>query len=279
MSQPKFITEYREALKAAEAKIARLEAENAQLKRRVRKLEGQIEAAQRAAKRQVAPFSRRKRKPSGQPPGRRSGAEHGRHTHRQAPERVDVELFAELPEACPDCGSELEECGECWEQFQEELPEIRALVTRVSGKWARCRSLRSSSAGPPSPADLGGDRRSGGAGGTASAGPGVQPAQGARAVGAEDDGDDARAGHRAEPRRAGAGDSEDRRSLPADLPGAGGGDAAEPGGERRRDELACQRRDGVAVDHDHRAGHGVRDQGGPRPGPLCPPTQAGRCAR
>jgi transposase len=53
---------------------------------------------------------------------------------------VDVELFAELPEACPDCGGELEERGEGCEQFQEELPDIRALVIRVSGKWACCRS-------------------------------------------------------------------------------------------------------------------------------------------
>ncbi len=45
MSQPKSISEYRLALKAAEAKIARLGAENAQLKERARKLERQLEAA------------------------------------------------------------------------------------------------------------------------------------------------------------------------------------------------------------------------------------------
>ncbi len=140
MSQPKSIPEYHVALKATVAKNARLEAENGQLKERVRKLEGQLEAAQRAAKRQAAPFSRGKRESSGRPPGRRSGVEHGRHGHRQAPERVDEELCAELPEACPECGGELEESGESWEQCQEELPEIRALVTRVSGKWARCRN-------------------------------------------------------------------------------------------------------------------------------------------
>ncbi len=117
MSQPKSISEYHAALKAAEAKIARLEAENAQLKERVRKLQGQLEAAQRAAMRQAAPFSRVKRKPSGRPPGRRSGEQHGRHGHRQAPGRVDEELFAELPEACPDCGGELEESEEGWEQY------------------------------------------------------------------------------------------------------------------------------------------------------------------
>jgi len=139
MLQPKSISEYRLALKAAEAKSARLEAENAQLKERIQKLEGQLEAAQRAAKRQAAPFSRGKRKPSGRPPGRRSGEQHGRHAHRQPPERVDEELVAELPEGCPDCGGELEESAESWEQYQEELPVIRAVVIRVSGKWARGR--------------------------------------------------------------------------------------------------------------------------------------------
>src|SRR5258708_7488529 len=140
MAQAKSISEYRAALRAGEAKIGRLEGENAQLKERVRKLEGRLEAAQRAAKRQTAAFSRGKREPSGRPPGRRSGTEHGRHAHRPVPERVDEELFADLPEACPDCRGELEESEEGWEQYQEELPEIRSLAIRVSGKWARCRS-------------------------------------------------------------------------------------------------------------------------------------------
>lgn len=99
-----------------------------------------MEAAQRAAKRQAAPFSRGTRKPSGRPPGRRSGEQHGRHAHRQVHERVDEELSAELPDACPDCGGEVEECDESCEQYQGELPAIRALTIKVSGKWARCRS-------------------------------------------------------------------------------------------------------------------------------------------
>src|SRR5262245_4268826 len=124
MSQPKSISEYRLALKAAEARNARLEAEVGQLKERVRKMQGQLEAAQRASKRQAAPFSRGKRKASGQPPGRRSGEQHGRHAHRQALEHVDEEVEAELPGACPDCGGEVDESEEGWEQYQEELPPI-----------------------------------------------------------------------------------------------------------------------------------------------------------
>jgi hypothetical protein len=141
MSQPKTISEYRLTLKGAETTNASLEAEVVRLKERVRKLEGQLEAAQGAAKRQAAPFSRGKGKASGQPPGRRPGKQHGRHAHRQAPERVDEEVEAELPEACPDCGGELEEGDEGWEQYQEELPPMRSVVIKVSGKWARCRSV------------------------------------------------------------------------------------------------------------------------------------------
>jgi hypothetical protein len=70
MSQPTSIPGYRTALKAAEARIACLEAETAQLKQRVRKLERQLEAAQRAGKRQAAPFSRE----SGSRAGGRLGA-------------------------------------------------------------------------------------------------------------------------------------------------------------------------------------------------------------
>src|SRR5215472_7351104 len=91
--------------------------------------------------------------------------------------------------------------------------------------------LRSSSAGSPPPADLGGDRCGSLAGGAASAGAGVQPAQGARAVGADEGGDHGRVGHPAEPGRSGPGGGPDRRPLPADLPGAGRGGAAEPGGD------------------------------------------------
>jgi transposase len=49
------------------------------------------------------------------------------------------ELVAELPGACPDCGGELDESEEGWEQYQEELSPIRPVVVKVSGKWARCR--------------------------------------------------------------------------------------------------------------------------------------------
>ncbi len=122
----------------------------------------------------------------------------------QAPGRVDEELFAELPEACPDCGGELEESEEGGEQYQlGAVPRGAARDPGGSdqGEWevGTLPELRASSARSPSATDLGGGRGGGGAGGTASAGLRVQPAQGAGAVGAKDGGDDARAGHQGEP--------------------------------------------------------------------------------
>lgn len=100
------------------------------LRARVAELEKLLEESRRSGKRQAAPFS--KGEPAAEPktPGRKSGKRHGRHGHRMAPVGpVDRELFAPLPSCCPDCGGEI-----CFErddeQFQTELPERRAVVTR-----------------------------------------------------------------------------------------------------------------------------------------------------
>lgn len=91
LSEPKSICEYCVALKAAEAKSARLGAEVGRLKEDVRSWRVSSRAAQRAANRQAAPFSRRKRKV----------------THRPAPDRVDEEVEAGFqtplqPDYAPD---------------------------------------------------------------------------------------------------------------------------------------------------------------------------------
>ena len=72
--------------------VSRLLVENERLHVRVETLQGELEEARRAAKRQAAPFSRGE--PSGNPrrPGRRSGEEHRWHGHREPPEQVDEEL-------------------------------------------------------------------------------------------------------------------------------------------------------------------------------------------
>jgi hypothetical protein len=71
------------------------------------KLEGQLQEARRAGKRRAAPFS--PGEPMSRPgrPGRRSGEEHGKHSHREPPEEVDEELDALLAPRC-ECGGEIE---------------------------------------------------------------------------------------------------------------------------------------------------------------------------
>jgi transposase len=96
--------------------IDRLKTENASLR-------AKLDEARRAAKRQAAPFSGEQRTPTAERkrPGRKPGAAHGRHGHRQAPASLDEELVAELPAACPHCGCENLELTDWASQHQEEI--------------------------------------------------------------------------------------------------------------------------------------------------------------
>lgn len=115
----------------------RLSGENERLQARVAKLEGELEEARRAAKRQAAPFSRGEPSGNRRRPGRRSGEEHGRHGHREPPEEVDEELEAPLADRC-ECGGEI--CEERIEyQYQEELPDPRAVRRRFAVHIGKCR--------------------------------------------------------------------------------------------------------------------------------------------
>jgi hypothetical protein len=87
--------------------VVRLVGENDRLRGRVAKLEGLLEEARRAGKRQAAPFSRGEPKAEPRRPGRRSGDEHGRHGHREPPGEVDEEFDAPLGPRC-ECGGEIE---------------------------------------------------------------------------------------------------------------------------------------------------------------------------
>src|SRR5215471_772859 len=60
--------------------LERLKEENQRLREENQRLREDLEAAQRAAQRQAAPFSRGKPKPNPQRPGRKSGAAHGPHS-------------------------------------------------------------------------------------------------------------------------------------------------------------------------------------------------------
>jgi transposase len=117
--------------------VSRLAGENEGLRARVGKLEGRLEEARRAGKRQAAPFSRGEPKSEPGRSGRRSGSDHGRHGHREAPGEVDEELEAPLEPRC-GCGGEVEH-ERIEYQYQDELPEPRPVRRRFAVHIGKCR--------------------------------------------------------------------------------------------------------------------------------------------
>ena len=106
---------------------ARLVEENKDLKRRL----GQ---AQRAGKRQAAPFRRRERKSNPKKPGRKPGHP---PAHRPVPEHVDAEVDVPLG-ACPYCGGEVDEHGTD-EQYVVDIPPVKPHVTKYVNHHGRCK--------------------------------------------------------------------------------------------------------------------------------------------
>lgn len=118
-----------------------LQRRNAELERRNADLERQLDEAQRAGKRQAAPFRRGEPKAKPKRPGRKSGAAHGRHGHRPppTPDQVNETLEAPLPCSCPHCGGGVVET-EVVQQFQTEIPR-RPLIRQFNihvGQCAEC---------------------------------------------------------------------------------------------------------------------------------------------
>ena len=88
-----------------ERERGRLERERERLRQENEKLKKQLEEAQRAAKRQAAPFSRGTRNLNPKPPGRKSGSAYGQHRRKAIPKRVDEVIAVPAPTHC-DCGGE-----------------------------------------------------------------------------------------------------------------------------------------------------------------------------
>lgn len=109
----------------------RLRQENDRLKR-------QLEEAQRAHKRQAAPFSRGRRKAQPKPPGRKPGAAYGQHYSKAIPKQVDEVIAVPLPGHC-DCGGTVEE-EKVESQYQHEV--VRTTMWRrfdiAIGRCRRC---------------------------------------------------------------------------------------------------------------------------------------------
>lgn len=94
--------------------------------------------AERAVKRQAAPFSKGEPKKNPKKPGRKKGDQHGRHAHRPPPPSGQVEEShdAALPPQCPDCGGPIIE-DHLDQQFQTEIPR-RAIVRQFTIHCGHC---------------------------------------------------------------------------------------------------------------------------------------------
>ena len=124
-----------------EEKVAALLVVVAERDVRIAELQGLLEESRRTGKRQSAPFSKGKPKDEPAKPGRKRGDGHGRHGHREVPPVTDRVVDAPLPGSCPECGGDVE--FERWaDQYQAELPEPRAVVTRFRVGVGRCRCCR-----------------------------------------------------------------------------------------------------------------------------------------
>ena len=115
----------------------RLQRQNDRLQHRIDHLEQQLAAARRAGHRQAAPFAKDRPQGRGGRPGRRPGAEYGRHGCRPRPTRVDETHAAPVPAACPDCGGAVE-VTRVASQYQEELPVVRPVVRRFDIEVGHC---------------------------------------------------------------------------------------------------------------------------------------------
>jgi transposase len=143
------VASLQERWRGARQEIERLREENEQLRRREKQLEQeqerlrqeneklkrQLEEAQRASKRQAAPFSRGKRKENPKTPGRKPGSAYGRRHSKTIPQKVDEVIAVPPPTQCA-CGGPLE-VERIEPQYQQEIVR-RTLWRRFDIPVCRC---------------------------------------------------------------------------------------------------------------------------------------------
>jgi len=126
----------REEGEQARRRIEQLEKENQRLQEENKRLRIELEGAQRAARRQAAPFSRGQRKSNPKSPGRKAGKAYGRHQHRPIPDHVDEPITVAVPETCPACSGALT-VERIEAQYQEEIVR-RTWIRRFDIPICRC---------------------------------------------------------------------------------------------------------------------------------------------
>jgi len=129
-------------IRELEIENAKFRAEIARLRATVEKLTAALEAAQRAGKRQAAPF-RKADGPATSPkkPGRKKGRRHGRHEHRAVPppQEIDERYEAPLPDQCPQCGGRHLAETHAALQYQTEIPR-RPIHREFTIHFGRCQN-------------------------------------------------------------------------------------------------------------------------------------------
>ena len=115
---------------ALEREVETLREENARLR-------ACLIEAQRAAKRQAAPFSKGAPKPDPKPPGRKRGPNYGKKARRPVPDRFDESHEARLG-PCPRCGGTHVDETEVVDQYQEDIPAAKPRIRRFRVHIGRC---------------------------------------------------------------------------------------------------------------------------------------------
>src|SRR6516225_2363012 len=113
-----------------------LEQEREELRQENEKLKRQLEEAQRANKRQAAPFSRGTRKQNPKTPGRKSGSAYGQRHSKATPPKVDQVIAVPLPRHC-ECGGPVE-VERIESQYQQEIVR-QTIWRRFDIAIGRCR--------------------------------------------------------------------------------------------------------------------------------------------
>ena len=134
--QAERLSEMAPELEALRAQNAYLEQQLEAQTKRLAELEKALEAAQRAAHRQAAPFRLEPQKRAVAPkrPGRQRGHP---GAFRHQPEQIDEDIEVELC-SCTHCGGQQFRDQSQSEQFIEELPPVRPQVTRLRTYEAIC---------------------------------------------------------------------------------------------------------------------------------------------
>jgi transposase len=114
----------------------RLEREQERLRQENERLKRQLDEAQRANKRQAAPFSRGTRKQNPKTPGRKSGSAYGQRHSKAIPPKVDQVIAVPLPRHC-ECGGPVE-VERIESQYQQEIVR-QTIWRRFDIAIGRCR--------------------------------------------------------------------------------------------------------------------------------------------